>query len=69
MEITERKAVNDALKKYCTFAKDGDYIEITEWTNGEGLDVDIAGKKQISLTYGELEAILYLSKSLDYNEC
>ncbi len=69
MEITKRKAVNDSLKKYCIFAEDGDYIEVTEWSNGEGIDIDIAGKKQISLTHGELEAILYLYKSLDYNEC
>ena len=68
MEITQRKSVNDSLKKYCVYAKDDDYIEITEWTNGEGWDIDISDKKKISLTYGELEAINYLVKTLEFKE-
>lgn len=36
MEFAERKSVNDKLRKYDHLAKDGDFIEITEWTNGEG---------------------------------
>lgn len=68
MEITQRKSVNDSLKKYCVYAKDDDYIEITEWTNGEGWDISINDKKMISLTFGELEAINYLVKTLEFKE-
>lgn len=39
MEIYERKAVSDELKKYDHLAKDSDFIEVTEWTNGEGWDI------------------------------
>lgn len=31
MEIHERKAVSDELKKYDHLAKDSDFIEVTEW--------------------------------------
>ena len=68
MEITQRKSVNDSLKKYCVYAKDDDFIEITEWTNGEGWDINISDEKRISLTFGELEAINYLVKTLEFKE-
>lgn len=68
MEIKQRKSVNDSLKKYCVYAKDDDYIEITEWTNGEGWDINISDEKRISLTFGELEAINYLVKTLEFKE-
>lgn len=65
MEIHERKAVSDELKKYDHLAKDSDFIEITEWHNGEGWDIAI-NERIISLTWGQLEAINYLIKSLEY---
>lgn len=67
MELYERKAVNDSLKKYDHLAKDSDFIEVTEWANGEGWDISL-NDGLISLTYGQLEAIKYLVKALDYNE-
>lgn len=66
MEFNSRKSVNDKLKKYDYLAKDEDYIEIVEWTNGEGYDITINDDKIISLTGGQLEAINYLVKSLEY---
>lgn len=66
MKIDNRKSVSDELKKYDHLAKDSDFIEVTEWTNGEGIDVQIGEKPTISITYGELEAINYLTKSLQY---
>lgn len=71
METKERKTVFDDLTKYCYIAKEHDFIEVTEWTNGEGYDISIGtntGTKQISLTHGELEAINYLVKTLDYQK-
>lgn len=64
MELYERKAVNDSLKKYDHLAKDSDFIEVTEWANGEGWDISL-NDKLISLTYGQLEAIKYLVKALE----
>ena len=68
MEINKRKAINDKLNKYCTFAKEDDLIEVTEWTNGEGWDITLSEKPVISLTYGELEAIKFLTKAIDVVE-
>lgn len=65
MEFNSRKSVNDKLKRYDYLAKDEDYIEVTEWTNGEGYDITI-NDKTISLTEGQLNAINYLVKSLEY---
>ena len=67
MELYKRKAVNDSLKKYDHLAKDSDFIEVTEWANGEGWDISL-NNRLISLTYGQLEAINYLVKALDYNK-
>ena len=68
MEHYNRKSVTDSLKKYDCLAQDSDFIEVTEWYNGEGWDISINDNKLISLTWGQLEAISYLVKSLDYNK-
>lgn len=71
MEFNNRKSVNSPLKNYDYLCKDDDFIEITEWTNGEGYDISIETKsntKFYSLTHGELEAINHLIKSLEYND-
>lgn len=67
MEITNRKSISDDLEKYDYLAKKHDFIQITEWTNGEGWDITI-NEIVISLTHGQLEAIKYLIKTLDYND-
>ena len=67
MKINERKSISDELKEYDHLAKDTDFIEVTEWTNGEGWDIWL-NDRLISLTYGQLEAITYLIKFLDYNK-
>lgn len=67
MEITNKKTIGDNLNKYCYLAKEDDFIEVSEWTNGEGFDVTI-NNKIITLTRGELDAINYLTKTLDYTK-
>ena len=67
MEIKNRKCIFEDLNKFDIMAKKDDFIEVCEWTNGEGLDITISDKKIISLTRGELEAIDFLTKALDYN--
>lgn len=66
-EFNQRKSVNDNLYKYDILSKEDSYIEVTEWTNGEGWDITI-DNKLISLTYGELEAINHLINLLQYNK-
>lgn len=67
MEMKKLKSVNDRLQKYDVFANaDSDYIEVIEWANGEGWDININGDKHISLSMGELDAINYLTKVLEY---
>lgn len=65
MEFNSRKSINDKLKKYDYLAKDNDFIEVIEWTNGEGYDI-IINDKIISLTRGQIDAINYLVSSLEY---
>lgn len=67
MEFVNKKSVNDKLTKYDCLAKDDDFIEVTEWTNGEGYDI-VINDKIISLTSGQLDAINYLTKSLEYSK-
>lgn len=68
METVNRKSVMEKLSVFSPYYdKDsGAYIEVTEWTNGEGYDIDIDGNKRISLHIDELEAINFLCKYLEY---
>lgn len=65
MEISNRKSVMDNLKLYDCLVNDDKCIEVTEWANGEGWDISI-GDNLISLSRGSLEAIIYLTMTLDY---
>lgn len=67
MERKNLKSVSDDLNKYSYVAKDGDYITVTEWANGEGWDIDLNGKL-ISLHDTELDAINYLTQVLMYEK-
>lgn len=68
-EFNNRAAIlSEITKEYCHFAKPNDYIEVTEWHNGEGFDVDICtnrGNQNIAFTYGEWKLIKKLVKALD----
>ena len=71
MKIENKKSIYDDLKNYDYLAKDNDFIEITEWTNGEGYDISIErnnSSKLFNLTIGELDAINYLIKTLDFKD-
>ena len=67
MEIKNRRCIIEDLNKFDIMAKKDDFIEVCEWTNGEGFDISITDKKIISLTRGELDAIDFLTKTLYYN--
>lgn len=73
MEQTTRQTIIDDLHKYdyLTNKDDKAFIEVTEWINGEGIDISIERdneSKLFSLTYGELDAINYLTQTMKYNE-
>jgi hypothetical protein len=53
MKVYKRDARLAELKPYCYHAKELEYMEVTDWHNGEGFDVTINDEKRISLTHGE----------------
>ena len=65
--IINKKSVSENLDKFSPIFKKTDFIEVTEWTNGEGWDITI-NYKVISLHEDELEAINYLTKVLIYEK-
>ena len=65
MKIYNKKSVSDDLKKYDYLSKEDDFIEVTEWSNGEGISVTI-NTTTFELTFGQLDAINYLSQALKY---
>lgn len=67
MEVYNRKSVMANLKDFDHLSKEHDYIEVTQWNNGEGWDIFI-NERHISLTYGQLEAINYLTKHLELSK-
>jgi len=66
MEIYYRKAIFTELKGIDHIAGESDFMEITEWANGEGFDVEVVGKlpTRFQLTWGEYEALKKLIKQL-----
>lgn len=69
MDNYNRNAIFDNLKKYDFLAGEEDYIEVCEWKNGDGFDVDISSKlsTRFQLTWGEYKALKKLVKKLDMN--
>lgn len=67
IEKYNRKTVFCKLLEYDHFADKDSYIELTEWANGEGFDVEVASKlsTRFQLTWGEFELIRKLVKQLD----
>ena len=66
MECKKRKSVFSELNVFDYTSKENEFIQVTEWANGEGWDISINDDTIFSLTCGQLEAINYLSKKLDY---
>jgi hypothetical protein len=67
MRYKNRESVFEHMKRFDPGAKDSDFIEVTEWANGDGFDIAI-NDKNFSLTYDELDAINYLVMSLRYKD-
>lgn len=71
-ELTNRTSCFVTLNKFCHFSmspeRSDDYLEVTEWGNGEGYDVyisDIKGENSFSLTYGQVIAMKKCIKAIE----
>lgn len=66
IESYTRQSVFTELKEFCHLSKEGSFMEMTEWKNGEGVDIVIASfqDKSIQLTFGELQAIKKLTNKI-----
>lgn len=60
MEFNKLNSVFEETSKYCHFSNENDFMEVTEWKNGEGYDITINSRKleqKFSLTYGEIDLL------------
>lgn len=60
IKLKMRRSASANLKDFCTFSmgdkkRENDYIEVTEWSNGEGYDVLITTYNTENSTYKDLE--------------
>lgn len=73
IKVENRKSAFVELKDYCGFSMDdrkekGDFLEVTEWANGEGYDInisDVNGDKHILLTWGQYVALKACVKAIN----
>ena len=68
MEFNKRISVKDDLRKYDHLANKDSIIQVTQWTNGEGWDISIDDEPVISLTWGQLDAINYLTNTIQFQK-
>lgn len=61
----ERPTVMIDMEGFDHLSKKGDFVEVTEWDNGEGWDIAISDRSVISITEGQLRAIKKLIKKLN----
>lgn len=67
IEKYELKAVFEETANYCDLSKSGDFIEVVEWKNGEGVDVNLSrhgGEQKFSFTWGEYKLFIKLVRAL-----
>lgn len=67
MEIYNIKAAFTELEEFCPFGKNGSFMEVTQWKNGDGFTVHINNNRveSFGLTYGEFDALKKLVEELD----
>ena len=66
-KVASRKSIFSEIGQYCYLSKEHDYIEVTEWTNRDGFDVDLSslGSQKMSITWGQFKLIKKLVKQLE----
>lgn len=62
VNLYNRKSLMVELKDFDYLAEKNDFIEVTEWKNGEGYDIALSDKQIISITIGQFDAIKKLIK-------
>ena len=65
IQFHKRHSAFSELKHYCPLAGEHDYMEVTEWSNGEGYDITVSskqGEQRFSLTHGEIALLQVLLK-------
>lgn len=67
MKIEDRRSAYESLKVFTPFANENSFIEVTEWTNGEGWDINI-DDRHFQISIDELEAIQYLIGCIKYGK-
>ena len=68
MKVEERKSVSAPLKAFdYGMSDESSFIEVTEWTNGEGYDITI-DDRHYALSACELAAINYMTAHLEYGD-
>lgn len=70
MDTYNRKSAMVDLKKFNPTRDNGDYMEVTEWKNGEGYTVTIdAGNRNVvfDITHEEVDALNYLVNAVCYD--
>lgn len=73
MKRYKRNAISERLYKHCPFSGLQDFIEVTEWANGDGFDVVTSsstylGEINFKLTHGQFNLLKKLVKALDKYE-
>ena len=59
MKESERTSRMVELKDYDHMAKTDSFLEVTEWSNGEGFDLNLSrGEQSMNLSWGEWSALL-----------
>lgn len=66
-KISERKTIFSGLPPHDVCAKEDSYVEVTEWTNGEGYDISIYNhsERNISIGWSEFRLLKKLIKELE----
>lgn len=62
-EVKNRKSVFVGLND--GYHKEHDYIEVTQWTNGEGYDIHISNGEKMSVHFTEWGVLKKIIKKMD----
>jgi hypothetical protein len=66
IKFNQRKSVFVPMED--AWHKEHDFMEVTQWTNGEGWDITISDDKQISLHFTEFAVLKELIQKLEDND-
>lgn len=70
-KIENRRTIFSDIGTHCALSKPDDFVEITEWTNGDGVDINISdatGNRTIPMTWGEFKLIKKMMKTIYKSE-